>query len=144
MIQVRSFTTSDKSALAKIYLACRLSTFSWIPGSQFSIDDFTKDTEGETILVATYESVPIGFVSLWIPDNFVHHLYLLPNMQRMGIGRKLLHEALMHISRPARLKCVVQNAAACRFYEKNGWRIESTTNEGPMGPYNTYILEEPR
>jgi GNAT superfamily N-acetyltransferase len=57
-----------------------------------------------------------GFISLWTADNFVHHLFVRADLQRKGIGDRLLVEGLKTISRPARLNCVARNAMACTFY----------------------------
>lgn len=140
MIEVRPFTSSDNPKLSKIYLECRLVTFHWLPREQFQLADFEKDTEGESILVLTNNLVPIGFIAIWMPDHFIHHLFIDPNHQGKGHGKVLLSEGLKIIGKPARLKCVVQNSRACKFYERNGWRIESTTPDGPMGSYHTYTL----
>ena len=86
------------------------------------------------------DTKPVGFISIWMADHFIHHLFIDPNHQGQRLGEALLEEGLKIIGRPARLKCVVRNARACKFYEKHGWTIESTSQEGPMGPYRTYIL----
>ena len=140
MIDIRPFEVGDKAALSQIYFKCRLDTFHWVPREEFRIEDFEKDTDGEVILVAIHDSTPIGFASVWKQDNFLHHLYVDPEHQNRGVGKRLLNEALNRIGRPARLKCVVKNSKACQFYEMNNWNIESTTHEGPMGSYHTYML----
>lgn len=142
MIAVRSYVLTDKLPLSQIYLTCRQITFHWIPKETFQLADFEKDTEGESIVVATEDSRPIGFVSIWMQDNFIHHLFVEPQHQGNGHGVLLLNEALKIMGRPARLKCVVKNDKACRFYEKLGWKVESTTPHGPMGPFHTYLLSE--
>lgn len=140
MIEIRPFDTDDKYPLSQIYLKCRQNTFDWMPTETFQLADFEKDTEGEAILVATQNSQQIGFISIWTQDHFIHHLFVDPNHQGKGVGKLLLIEALKKIRRPARLKCLVKNAKACRFYEMNGWAIESTTADDPLGPYHTYVL----
>ena len=140
MFEVRSFKKNDSQALANIYLKCRLDTFHWVPKEEFKLDDFEKDTEGEKILVLTSDSIPVGFIAIWIQDHFIHHLFVDPSYQGKGCGLALLTEGLKIVGRPARLKCVVRNSRACKFYEKYGWKIESTTQDGPMGSYHTYTL----
>ena len=140
MFEVRSFKNDDRETLANIYLECRLDSFHWVPKKEFKLDDFDKDTDGEKILVRTVDSIPVGFISIWMQDHFIHHLFIDPNHQGKGHGQALLSEGLKIIGRPARLKCVIQNLRACEFYEKHGWKIEGTTPDGPMGPYRTYAL----
>jgi ribosomal protein S18 acetylase RimI-like enzyme len=139
MIEIRSFKDGDVLALSNIYLNSRIATFHWIPKDLFKLDDFVKDTEGERVFVAELAGEVAGFISLWMADNFVHHLFVRTDFFGRGIGERLLTEGLKAISRPARLKCVVRNAKACAFYEKRGWKIESTASDGPMGPYHTYV-----
>lgn len=136
---IRQYCSEDKKQVAQIYLTCRQETFDWRPTSEFLLEDFDKDTEGEVILVAELNGAPVGFISTWVQDDFIHNLFVAPSYQSEGIGELLLQEALKLIQRPARLKCVVQNTKACRFYEKHGWEIESTTNDDPMEPYHTYV-----
>lgn len=140
MIEIRPYRHSDRPALSNIYLKCRLDTFSWVPKEVFDLSDFEKETEGEKILVTTVNSQPAGFISIWMQDHFIHHLFIDSDHQNKGLGKALLAEGLKIMGRPARLKCVIQNAKACRFYEKLGWKIENTIQEGPMGPYHNYVL----
>jgi len=140
MLVIRDYLTSDQTVLEPIYLHSRQKVFSWVPADQFKTEDFLKDTEGELILVAELDSVVIGFISIWMQDNFIHNLFLDPKYQGKSYGGVLLAEGLKMMGRPARLKCAVQNVGACSFYEKNGWVIESTSDQGPTGPYHNYLL----
>ena len=140
MFEVRTFRNDDKETLADIYLKCRLDTFHWVPKNEFKLNDFENDTDGEKILVLTADSIPVGFISIWMQDHFIHHLFVDPSHQGRWHGLVLLTEGLKIIGRPARLKCVIRNLRAFEFYEKHGWKIESTTHDGPMGAYRTYAL----
>jgi len=139
-MQIRQFRKEDESELAAIYLKCRVRTFNWLPESIFRLDNFAEHTEGEVILVAIQGNEIAGFISLWVADNFIHHLYLREKFQGNGLGDLLLKEGLKGIGRPARLKCVVRNAKACAFYERRGWKVESTSEDN-FGPYHTYVLK---
>jgi GNAT superfamily N-acetyltransferase len=140
MSKIRVFNEEDRAELAAIYLNCRVETFKWVSESYFKLEDFTKDTDGEKILVAVNEGRVAGFISLWMADNFIHHLFVHKDLEGLGIGEQLLNEGLKTISRPARLKCVIRNAKACTFYEKRGWTIESNSEDSVTGPYSTYLL----
>lgn len=140
MIDIRPFSIADEQSLSCIYLSCRLETFYWLPQQNLKLTDFNKDTEGERILVIEADSKLVGFISIWMQDNFIHHLFIESLHQGKGFGKLLLAEALKIIGRPARLKCVVQNSRACQFYEKQGWIIESTTPDDPISPYHTYRI----
>ena len=138
--EIRPAQNQDREALADLYLSVRQKTFYWIAPENLHHEDFAKDTAGEHILVAVQQKIPIGFISLWMADNFIHHLFIAPSTQSHGVGTKLLCTGLNLIGRPARLKCLAQNTKACSFYENLGWRIESTTDDPTTGPYHTYVL----
>ncbi len=74
-MDTRLFSECDRNALRKIYLHSRKHAFDWMDSSLYKEDDFDRDTEGEKIWVATNGSKPVGFISVWEPDNFIHHLY---------------------------------------------------------------------
>ncbi|HDZ9270902.1 TPA: GNAT family N-acetyltransferase, partial [Vibrio cholerae] len=57
----------------------------------------------------------VGFISIWEPDNFVHHLYLATEYQGQGVGSMLLNCAKMKYGNLS-LKCMVQNQKALNFY----------------------------
>lgn len=142
MVKVRDYQASDQSELARIYLECRQATFHWIAKGVYQHDDFSKDIEGEKLRVAHIGSVVVGFVSVWEPEPFIHHLYIDPSHQDNGVGELLMKDALSWMGRPARLKCVVRNLRACAFYEKHGWKIESSADDSITGPYYNYIYQE--
>lgn len=138
---IRLASDRDECTLSRIYLVCRSETFYWISKNSFSLHDFKRDTEGETVVVAVEDETIVGFASIWAKDNFLHHLFVDSVFQGRGIGKRLLDHCLGGLlKRPARLKCVIRNERACRFYERQGWKIESTTKDDPMGPYHTYVL----
>ncbi len=140
-IEFIPFDEEYRAALSEIYLNSRRETFYWVSPEEFQPEDFAKDTEGETLLIALYRKRPIGFISIWRQDNFIHHLYVDSRFKKLGAGKRLLTEGLKLISRPARLKCIIQNEDACRFYEKLGWRKENSGTDPQAGAYNTYLLE---
>ncbi|MCB0327457.1 MAG: GNAT family N-acetyltransferase [Bdellovibrionales bacterium] len=141
-IRLREMIPGDIGQLEKLYLQCRKETFHWIPSETFALEDFRKDTEGEWTLVAEIEGKIIGFASVWVQDHFLHHLYIDSQLHSLGVGQALLKRCLTSkLQKPARLKCVVKNTKACKFYEKQGWEIESTSLKGPMGPFHVYVLK---
>ena len=74
MVQITESRDKDLDALRNLFLRTRLTTFSWVDTSQFTLSDFEQETEGEYILVALDDELLVGFVSIWVADNFVHHL----------------------------------------------------------------------
>jgi len=96
--------------------------------------DFDRDTKGEKIWVVTDSMHPIGFISVWEPENFIHNLFVHPKLFGRGIGTALLKECLQNIGRPAALKCSETNSVAKDFYLSKGWRVVSD-GSGPDGKY---------
>lgn len=122
---IREMTPKDLSALRSIYLETRAVTFQWLNETDLNLDDFDRDTEGERIWVAEFAGQLVGFISAWEPDNFIHHLFVLPTFSGNKIGSALLSTCLENIGRPAQLKCVSANADALRFYRAKGWQTVS-------------------
>jgi GNAT superfamily N-acetyltransferase len=104
-----------------------------------SVVDFQAQLEGECTFVAKLDCRAVGFVSVWSDNNFVHHLYVLPDFQNQGVGSALLKKCLDRFGLPLRLKCGKSNRAARNYYENAGWLRESE-KIGPDGPYINYRL----
>ena len=140
-IHIRDAKPSDHTALAELYLFCRERTFHWMPQGHFKRSDFLEDIQGERCLIAERNGQIAGFISVWVEDSFIHHLYIHPDFQGQGVGPQLLESALTFIDSPARLKCIIRNEKACRFYESLGWNKESVGEDSPIGPYINYRLD---
>ena len=119
---IREFIEADRPSLRKVYLETRRQTFSRLRGDSFQLDDFDKDTAGEKVWICELSKEVIGFVSVWEPDNFFHHLFILPEITRQGYGSQLLTVCMTHMSHPVKLKCVSRNTDALEFYHSKGWR----------------------
>jgi ribosomal protein S18 acetylase RimI-like enzyme len=133
MLRIRSFTESDRPLLEAIYRIAG----SRQPGCRRNQkrSDFSRDTEGEAILVAVgHNDEPVGFISVWEPDRFIHHLYVRACSRRKGIGEALLDALRARVAKPWRLKCLRANSEAIAFYLAQGWNeISSGTSED--GPF---------
>ena len=122
-VTIRNYQPSDHDALAGIYLQSRIQTFYWLDTTAYSLADFDADTLGETIIVALFGHEPVGFLSVWEPDSFIHHLYIHPRYVGKGIGKALLNMAASLFDVPLKLKCLKQNEHALVFYKSQGWMI---------------------
>lgn len=125
---IREPLQADLEALADIYLAVRRATFTWVEPMRFRHEDFFSHTQGELLWLAqTPDGEIAGFMTLWVPDDFVHMLYVSREWQGKGAGTALL-QALPHWPRHGyRLKCLVNNTGAKAFYTMNGFVV---TGEG--------------
>ena len=82
------------------------------------------DTQGQAV----------GFVSVFEPGVFIHHLFVAPTYQSQGIGDALLESLTSWLPTPWHLKCVKANARAIKFYRVRGWE-QVEEGRGPDGPY---------
>jgi ribosomal protein S18 acetylase RimI-like enzyme len=140
-MHIRPATTIDYPELRSLYLASRQAAFFWEDAAKMSMQDFDHDTRDEQILVAVAaDDQPIGFISLYLPDNFIHCLFVAPTAQHQHVGGQLLTAGLQRLQLPARLKCVARNDSALAFYEAQGWQRESLNSDGE--PYWNLVFKE--
>ena len=59
---------------------------------------------------------------MYLPDNFIHNLFVHPDFFGKGVGKLLANAAIEKMGKPIRLKCVSENKKAMKFYENNGWK----------------------
>lgn len=139
-ISISAVNKDDLPALRELFLDTRIATFNWISSSSFLSEDFDQETEGEEIVVARYNKQIAGFISIWMPDQFIHHLYVAPAYHNMGAGTALLDTALSILKGQASLKCLVQNVRAIRFYRQYGF-VENGGGNGPDGEYYLFTYK---
>jgi GNAT superfamily N-acetyltransferase len=123
-MRVRPAEPRDLAACTDIYLAAARIAFSWVPPEEIRADaDHIQDSlREEEVWVAEMADHVAGFISIYLPDRFIHSLYVDPLRHGGGIGRALLEQALRRCGGHAELKCQERNRAACRFYMERGWR----------------------
>lgn len=138
MTIIRESRDSDLPHLRELFLNERRRTFTEQDLSEFELDDFDKQTQGEYILAALVNNIPVGFISIWRPNNFIHHLYVDVKHQGKNLGTELLKAAILKTSFPITLKCLTSNIKAIEFYKKKGF-VEKSRGNSSNG---TYILFE--
>ena len=137
-LKIIQFQESDLNALRYLFLSIRQKTFTWKDQTTFDLLDFDKETQGEDILTAFYDNKIVGFISVWMPTNFIHHLYIDEECQNRGIGKALLKAAIEKTKLPVRLKCLEKNTGAIEFYKRIGF----TEKEKGGIKDDSYILFE--
>ena len=133
-ITVREFVESDREALRELFVAARNKAFTWALSSGFKSEDFDNFTKGERVLVAVQGNRQTGFASIWEPDNFLHNLFVHPEYQKIGVGKRLLACCDKFFLGTPTLKCLKANDHARQFYQSQGWSVRNEA-EGPEGPY---------
>lgn len=134
-MEITKMRESNVTRLRELYLDVRQGAFSWLNTESYLLSDFERDTKGESIYVAMEGEEILGFISIWDADNFIHHLYLSLNAQGQNVGSKLVGFAISLNPKSLKLKCMVKNESAIRFYEKNGFVKESKVMDSEGGYY---------
>lgn len=137
-MEINTVRETDYEPLRKLFLKERQTTFSWLDTSEYKPEDFDRETKGELILTALYDDVPVGFISIWLFTNFIHHLYVDQDFQGKGIGTELLKAAIIKTQLPIRLKCLENNTKAIHFYLSKGFTIK----EKGQSNHGAYIMFE--
>ncbi len=125
---------SDYAALRDIYLKVRQAAFPWEDPEQLKLEDFDTSTEGELILAAFINNEIVGFASIWVPEKFIHNLFVRVEFQGKGVGTALVNEAKNRVGLPLTLKCVKGNTPAIGYYQSHNWRIDKEDRD-EHGPY---------
>ena len=137
---IRPAVEEDQTTLSEIYLTARRTTFTWVDPDRFHIEDFATQSKGERVFVCESDGGAVaGFMAIWEEEAFIHMLYIRAEFQGSGAGTALML-ALPHWPRRRyRLKCLVKNSRARRFYEQMGFVV---TGQGTSaeGDYNDMLL----
>jgi GNAT superfamily N-acetyltransferase len=136
---IREIKNTDFDVLRKLFLKERQDTFFWLDSTEFKLDDFEKHIKGELVFVAIEQEIPIGFISIWMPNKFIHHFYVDQNYQGKGVGTLLLNAAIQETLLPITLKCLEKNTKAVAFYRKKGF-IEKERGPSEHGGYILFKL----
>ncbi len=80
-MEIKEFSACNLESLRKLYLDSRRDSFPWLKADSFRIEDFDRDSQGERIWLSEVLGNVAGFISIWEPDNFIHHLYVATNIR---------------------------------------------------------------
>lgn len=141
MLQLVEKNKNHITDLQRIFLEVRQKTFYWLDTRQYNLADFNRETEGEFVLVAVCNNIVAGFISLWLPGNFIHHFYIDEAYQQHKIGTKLLEEAIRIMDVPITLKCLEKNIKAIEFYKKRGF-VSIGKGISEHGEYLLFALDK--
>ena len=94
-----------------------------------SFDSIQRTLEhGGILLLAYMEAILVG--TIWLTNDYrrlyIHHMAVLPEFQKQGIGRSLLQEAIQIADKQglqAKLEVYSDNAAALNLYRSMGFKV---------------------
>lgn len=136
-IIIRRDKPQDIEQLKTLFLITRLDTFIYDPPEKFKLNDYIDSVNGEEVWVAEKNNIIVGFVSMWLQDNFIHNLFVHPDWQDRGIGKRLLETAENRLHPPIELRVRIENLKACKFYQKHGWE-EVGISKDAVDPHFVY------
>jgi GNAT superfamily N-acetyltransferase len=132
-LRLRRFRASDAEACRRIFEAAWRVARPDRPRS-VSPEELARLLLGERVTVAERGREILGFVALYEPNAFVHHLYVAPTWHGRGVGRMLLAHAVAQAGGAASLKVMGANAGARAFYARLGW-VEAGRGEDEWGEW---------
>jgi len=132
-VHVRPAEPADQPRLIDICVAAHAQAFPGWPSDMATPADYEYQTRGEAVWVAFLEGRPAGLASIYRRE-FLHHLYVDPELQRRRVGEALFARVLLETGGRFSLKCDAANRAACAFYEAMGLRPREW-GWAPTGPW---------
>lgn len=94
---------------------------------------FSCDCQGEIVFIAQDEvGEVLGLASYFVPDQFLHILYVVPKARRTEVGTEILKAIQRNFGIVFRLKCLTSNTSAKAFYLALGFKVTAngTTSDG--------------
>ena len=133
-LTVRQLEQSDAAAVQRLYERA-VGRAVWLTAEVKADANFARASQGEAVFVCHCpEGRLVGLLSVWVPESFIHHVYVDPEFERQGVGTALLSSLETWLPLPWHLKCVIANTSARAFYATHGW-IEVGSGNGDQGPF---------
>ena len=79
---------------------------------------------GWSLYVADDDGTFAAMLALHLPDKYLDQLFVAPEYQGKGLGRRLLAFTRQQLPDEIRLRCVRENEKAWRWYEREGFVFE--------------------
>jgi GNAT superfamily N-acetyltransferase len=89
--------------------------------------------KGWTLYVADDDGRIAAILALHLPDRYLDQLFVAPDYQGQGLGRRLLAFTREHLPDEILLRCVRENDKAWRWYEREGFVFEKQAVEPMTG-----------
>jgi ribosomal protein S18 acetylase RimI-like enzyme len=89
--------------------------------------------KGWSLYVADDNGVLAAMLAMHVPDRYLDQLFVAPEYQGNGLGRRLLAFTRQHLPGEIWLRCVRENEKAWRWYEREGFVFEKEQVEPTSG-----------
>jgi ribosomal protein S18 acetylase RimI-like enzyme len=99
---------------------------------------------GWSLFVADDGGVLAAMLALHLPKLYLDQLFVAPQYQDQGLGRRLLAFTRHHLPDEIQLRCVRENDRAWRWYEREGFVFENEAVEPMTGFVMKYYRWEKR
>ena len=109
----------ELGSCADLYVRVLRETFTWVPPERHRRDDFIHAARDEDIYVAVEDGVILGIAAFYLPQNFLHSLYV--ERRGKGVGKALLDHVAALAHGPVSLKVQAPNRRAQQFYAREGF-----------------------
>src|SRR3954451_22780612 len=94
--------------------------------------------KGWTLYVADDGGRIAAMLALHLPDRYLDQLFVAPDYQRKGLGRRLLAFTHEHLPDEIWLRRVRENEKAWRWYEREGFVFEKEAVDSTSGRVMKY------
>ncbi|MEG0730801.1 MAG: GNAT family N-acetyltransferase [Vagococcus sp.] len=136
----QDLSKNELSSLCILYNMIRKKTATWLDKETVPLENFIDMIDVETIYIAYKNEKMIGFLTLYVPDQFIHLFFVDADSQGSGIGSQLLKVVETDIAEGTiSLKCLMYNETAIKFYQKKGFLITETHEETPETGYHVMM-----
>ncbi|MBT1511169.1 GNAT family N-acetyltransferase [Bradyrhizobium sp. SRL28] len=89
--------------------------------------------KGWTLYVADDDGRLAAMLAMHLPERYLDQLFVAPEYQGDGLGRRLLTFTRQHLPDEIWLRCVRENEKAWRWYEREGFVFEKEQVEPLTG-----------
>ena len=93
----------------------------------------TEVAKGWNVYVADDNGKLAAMLALHLPGNYLDQLFVAPEYQGSGLGRRLLAFTRQQMPEEIWLRCVRENDKAWRWYEREGFVFEKEELEPKNG-----------
>ena len=82
-LAVRQFEQGDAAAVQRLYERA-VGRAVWLPAVAKADANFARASQGEAVFVCHGpEGRLVGLLSVWVPESFIHHVYVDPEFERL-------------------------------------------------------------